>query len=138
MDNSLKRFMDAQEKTYAMAFSEIHQGRKQSHWMWFIFPQITGLGFSETSRYYAIKDLQEADLFLKHPVLGSRLKNISHELLKLKTNDAYTVFGSPDDCKLQSSMTLFSMPPGADPVFQQVLEKYFNGEKDIKTLHIIS
>ena len=138
MDNSLKRFTDAQEDSYAMAFSEIQQGRKQSHWMWFIFPQIAGLGFSETSRYYAIKDLQEAAGFLKHPVLGSRLINISRELLKLKTNDAHRVFGSPDDLKLKSSMTLFSMLPEADPVFQTVLEKFFNGEKDIKTLRLIS
>jgi uncharacterized protein (DUF1810 family) len=138
MDNSLKRFTDAQENSYSMALSEIQQGRKQSHWMWFIFPQVAGLGFSETSRYYAIKDLQEADEFLKHPVLGSRLINISRELLKLKTTDAHSVFGNPDDLKLKSSMTLFSMLPGTDPVFQLVLEKFFNGEKDSKTLHIIS
>ena len=138
MDNSLKRFTEAQENSYLMALSEIQQGRKQSHWMWFIFPQIAGLGSSETSRYYAIKDLQEADEFLKHPVLGSRLINISRELLKLKTNDAHRVFGSPDDLKLKSSMTLFSMLPDADPVFQQVLEKFFNGGKDIKTLNLIS
>jgi uncharacterized protein (DUF1810 family) len=138
MDNSLKRFTDAQENSYAMAFSEIQQGRKQSHWMWFIFPQIAGLGFSETSRHYAIKDLQEAAGFLNHPVLGSRLINISRELLKLKTNDAHRVFGSPDDLKLKSAMTLFSMLPEADPVFQTVLEKFFNGEKDIKTLRLIA
>ncbi len=138
MDNSLKRFTDAQKNSYAMAFSEIQQGRKQSHWMWFIFPQIKGLGFSETSRYYAIKDLQEAGEFLKHPVLGTRLVIISRELLKLKTNDAYQVFGSPDDLKLKSSMTLFSMIPETDPVFQQVLEKFFNDEKDIKTINLIS
>jgi len=138
MDNSLKRFTDAQENSYPMALSEIQQGRKQSHWMWFIFPQVAGLGFSETSRYYALKDLQEAAGFLKHPVLGSRLINISRELLKLKTHDAHRVFGSPDDLKLKSSMTLFSLLPGADPVFRQVLEKFFNGEKDIKTLNLIS
>lgn len=138
MDNSLKRFTDAQENSYAVALSEIQQGRKQSHWMWFIFPQIAGLGFSETSRYYALKDLQEAHEFLKHPVLGSRLINISRELLKLKTSDAHRVFGNPDNLKLKSSMTLFSMLPGTDPVFQFVLEKFFNGEKDSKTLHFIS
>ncbi|HET7003770.1 MAG TPA: DUF1810 domain-containing protein [Puia sp.] len=138
MDNSLKRFTDAQENSYAAALSEIRLGKKKSHWMWFIFPQIAGLGFSETSRYYAIKDLQEAAGFLKHPVLGSRLIKISHELLNLKINDAHRVFGSPDDLKLQSSMTLFSSLPDADPVFKLVLEKYFKGVKDIKTLHIIS
>ena len=138
MDNSLKRFTDAQENSYAVAISEILQGKKKSHWMWFIFPQIAGLGFSETSRFYAIKDLQEAVGFLKHPVLGPRLINISRELLKLKSNDAHRVFGSPDDLKLKSSMTLFSMIPGADPVFQQVLDKFFNSGKDIKTLNLIS
>lgn len=138
MDNSLKRFTDAQESSYSTASSEIQQGKKKSHWIWFIFPQIAGLGFSETSRYYAIKDLQEAAGFLKHPVLGTRLINISRELLNLKTNDAHQVFGSPDDLKLQSSMTLFSSLQDADPVFNLVLEKYFKGVKDIKTLRIIS
>jgi uncharacterized protein (DUF1810 family) len=138
MDNSLKRFTDAQENSYAMAFSEIQQGRKQSHWIWFIFPQIAGLGFSETSRYYGIKDLHEAAGFLKHPVLGPRLINISRELLRLKTNDAHQVFGSPDDLKLQSSMTLFSMLQDTDPVFYQVLEKFFNNRKDDKTLDLLS
>jgi uncharacterized protein (DUF1810 family) len=138
MDNSLKRFTDAQENSYAVAFSQIQQGKKKSHWMWFIFPQIAGLGFSETSRFYAIKDLQEAAGFLKHPVLGPRLINISRELLKLKSNDAHQVFGSPDDLKLQSSMTLFSSLQDADRVFQLVLEKFFKGVKDNKTLHIIS
>lgn len=129
--------MDAQESSYATALAEIQQGRKQSHWMWFIFPQIAGLGFSETSRYYAIKDLTEAAAFLEHPVLGSRLINISRELLKLKSGDAHRIFGTPDDLKLKSSMTLFSMIQGTDPVFQQVLEKFFHGEKDIKTVHLI-
>jgi uncharacterized protein (DUF1810 family) len=117
---------------------EIQQGRKKTHWMWFIFPQSAGLGFSETSRFYAIKNLQEAELFLKHPVLGSRLKNISRELLKLKSNDARHIFGSPDDLKLYSSITLFSVLSETDPVFQLVLEKFFNGRKDIKTLDLIS
>jgi uncharacterized protein (DUF1810 family) len=138
MDNSFKRFTDAQENSYARAFSEIKQGRKQSHWMWFIFPQIEGLGYSETSRYYAIRDLQEATGYLQHPVLGPRLINISGELLKLKTNDAHQVFGAPDDLKLKSSMTLFSKIPETDLVFKLVLEKFFNGERDIKTLQLIS
>ncbi|HEY2348752.1 MAG TPA: DUF1810 domain-containing protein [Puia sp.] len=138
MKNSLKRFTDAQERFYPIAFTEIQQGRKKTHWMWFIFPQIAGLGFSETSRYYAIKNLEEAELFLKHPVLGSGLINISRELLKLDTNDVRQVFGSPDDRKLHSSITLFSLLPETDPVFQLVLEKFFNGRKDIKTLEIIS
>ncbi|HZZ74340.1 MAG TPA: DUF1810 domain-containing protein [Puia sp.] len=138
MENSLERFTDAQENTYGTALAEIQQGRKQSHWMWFIFPQIAGLGFSETSRFYALNGLKEAAGFLDDPVLGSRLVNISRELLKLKTNDAHRVFGSPDDLKLKSCMTLFSMVPGADPAFQQVLEKFFHGEKDTKTLQLIA
>jgi uncharacterized protein (DUF1810 family) len=138
MDNSLKRFTDAQENSYAIALAEIQRGRKQSHWMWFIFPQITGLGFSETSRYYAIKDLKEAKDFLEHPVLGSRLINISRELIKLETRNAHRIFGTPDNLKLKSSMTLFSMVPGADPVFQHTLDKFFGGEKDMETLRLIS
>lgn len=104
--------------------------------MWYIFPQIQGLGFSETSRYYAIKDIEEAEEFLKHSVLGNRLKEISKALVSLSLNDAYQIFGSPDDMKLRSSMTLFASVPGADPVFEQVLDKYFDGQKDERTLQI--
>jgi uncharacterized protein (DUF1810 family) len=135
--NSLKRFIDAQESDYQIALSEIKNGRKQSHWMWYIFPQIQGLGFSETSRFYAIKDIDEAEEFLKHSVLGSRLVHICNELLKLKGNDANKIFGSPDDLKLKSSMTLFSSLPDTDPVFQLVLDKFFNGTKDDTTLQMI-
>ncbi len=105
--------------------------------MWFIFPQIQGLGFSETSKFYAIKDIDEAEKFLKHPVLGSRLINICNELLTLKSNDANKIFGTPDDLKLKSSMTLFSSLPNTHPVFRLVLEKFFHGTKDNKTLQII-
>jgi uncharacterized protein (DUF1810 family) len=136
-ESTLKRFIDAQEGSYAIALSEIKSGRKQSHWMWYIFPQIKGLGFSETSMYYAIKDIEEAEAFLKHPVLGSRLIEISEELMKLQSNNAHQILGSPDDIKLHSSMTLFSSVPGASPVFEEVLRKFFNGEKDNKTLQIL-
>ncbi|HSV09868.1 MAG TPA: DUF1810 domain-containing protein [Hanamia sp.] len=136
--NDLNRFIDAQKRDYALALSEIKNGRKQSHWMWYIFPQIHGLGFSETSRFYSIKNMQEAETFLNHPVLGQRLIEICNELLKSQTNDAHKVFGSPDDVKLKSSMTLFSLLPNTNPVFQSVLDKFFNGEKDDKTLQIIS
>jgi uncharacterized protein (DUF1810 family) len=136
-DNSLKRFIQAQEADYKIALSEIKNGRKQSHWMWYIFPQVQGLGFSETSRYYAIKDINEAEEFLKHPVLGSRLIQICHELVKLKSNDANAIFGSPDNVKLKSSMTLFSSLDNTDPVFQSVLDKFFNGAKDKRTLQIL-
>lgn len=131
---NLQRFIDAQESVYPLALEEIKNGRKQSHWMWFIFPQIQGLGFSATSKLYAIKDNQEAEAFLKHPLLGSRLITISNELLKLNSNDAHTIFGSPDDMKLQSSMTLFSSLKNADPVFDLVLQKFFKGIKDRNTL----
>ena len=136
--NDLNRFIDAQKRDYALALSEIKNGRKQSHWMWYIFPQIHGLGFSETSRFYSIKNMQEAETFLNHPVLGQRLIEICNELLKSQTNDAHKIFGSPDDVKLKSSMTLFSLLPNTNPVFQSVLDKFFNGEKDDKTLQIIS
>ncbi|MGN6603866.1 MAG: DUF1810 domain-containing protein [Ginsengibacter sp.] len=135
---SLQRFIDAQERDYQIALSEIQKGRKRSHWMWYIFPQIKGLGFSETSKFYAIKNIGEAEEFLADPVLGKRLIEISKELLKLKTNDANQIFGSPDDLKLKSSMTLFASVPNSDRVFQSVLEKYFNGQKDTRTLKIIS
>ncbi|MEP7110325.1 MAG: DUF1810 domain-containing protein, partial [Ferruginibacter sp.] len=133
-DNNLERFIDAQETAYQVALSEIKNGRKRSHWMWFIFPQIHGLGFSETSKLYAIKDLREAEVFLQHPVLGRRLVAICNGLLALKTNDANTIFGSPDDLKLRSSMTLFSAVNNTDPVFLQVLDKFFDGIKDYKTI----
>ena len=136
-DNQLKRFIDAQETMYPLALSEVINGKKQSHWMWFIFPQVAGLGFSETSRFYAIKDIHEAATFLRHPVLGSRLVNICRELIKLGSNNASIIFGSPDDMKLKSSMTLFSSVKFADPVFNAVLEKFFSGIKDDKTLLII-
>jgi uncharacterized protein (DUF1810 family) len=137
-ENELKRFLDAQETAYPIALAEVKAGRKQSHWMWYVFPQITGLGFSETSRYYAIKDRKEGEAYLKHPVLGARLIQISTELLKLESSDAGNVFGSPDDKKLLSSMTLFSSLQNAPPVFGQVLEKFFQGTKDQKTLQILS
>jgi uncharacterized protein (DUF1810 family) len=126
-----------QEKDYQIALSEIKNGKKQSHWMWYIFPQIEGLGFSETSKFYAIKNIHEAREFLKHPVLGSRLIEICNELLKLETNDPHTIFGNPDDLKLRSSMTLFSSLLNTNFVFQKVLDKYFDGKKDSKTLEIL-
>lgn len=134
---TLSRFLDAQQKMYATALSEITAGRKQTHWMWFIFPQIQGLGFSETSRYYAIKDIKEASAFLQHPILGSRLITISTALQQLKGITASKILGIPDDLKLQSSMTLFAALPDAHLVFQAVLEKFFSGKKDEKTQRIL-
>ncbi len=136
-ESNLKRFIDAQETAYQTALSEIRNGRKRSHWMWYIFPQIQGLGFSETARFYALKDREEAADFLAHPILGRRLLEICHELLGLTTNDAHHVFGSPDDLKLKSSMTLFAALR-SNPVFQQVLDKFYHGTQDDKTLRILT
>ena len=134
----LTRFMEAQERDYQTAFSEVKKGRKRSHWMWYIFPQIEGLGISEIAQFYAIKDIQEAESYLKHPVLGSRLIRICKELLKQDVSDANLIFGSPDDMKLKSCMTLFASLENTDEVFQAVLDKYFQGTKDDKTLNIIT
>ena len=135
---SLQRFIEAQKSDYATALSEIKNGKKRSHWMWYIFPQIAGLGFSETSKFYSLKSLQKAQEYLKHPVLGPRLIEVSNALLNIKSNDAHSVFGFPDDQKLRSSMTLFSVLPDTNPVFQAVLDKFFNGVKDAKTLEILN
>jgi uncharacterized protein (DUF1810 family) len=132
---NLQRFIDAQERAYPVALAEIKKGRKQSHWMWYIFPQIQGLGFSETSRFYAIKNLEEAAAYLDHDLLGKRLLEICNALLALSGNNANNIFGSPDDVKLKSSMTLFSILK-PNEVFQQVLDKFFNGRKDEETIRI--
>lgn len=134
---NLNRFLEAQAASYQTALSEIKSGRKRSHWMWYVFPQIQGLGVSETARFYALHDAREAEAFAQHPVLGARLMEISQALLGLESNDAYHLLGSPDDTKLKSSMTLFAALPGAKPVFQQVLDKFYHGEQDNKTLQIL-
>ncbi len=135
---NLSRFVDAQETTYQRALAEVKNGRKRSHWMWYIFPQIQGLGLSEISKHYAITDLAEAEAYLKHPVLGPRLVEICTALLELESSDANRIFGSPDDLKLKSSMTLFAALPNANPVHQSVLSKFFNGVGDNKTLQLIA
>ena len=137
MPQNLQRFLDAQQTDYATALAEIRAGRKRSHWMWYVFPQIQGLGFSETSRFYAIRNRQEAEAYLQHPVLGARLAEISEALLTLHLPNATRVMGSPDDVKLRSSMTLFAALEGANPVFQRVLDAFFGGEPDAKTLQIL-
>ena len=135
--NDLKRFLDEQEEDFARALGEIRRGRKQSHWMWYIFPQIAGLGMSSTSKFFAIKTKAEAAEFLAHPVLGQRLVEISEALLEIEEKTAHQIFGSPDDLKLKSSMTLFGALKETNPIFQQVLDKYFNGAKDDRTLQLI-
>ena len=135
--NDLKRFLEAQENDFGRALAEIKLGRKQSHWIWYIFPQIAGLGFSSTSKFYAIKDRGEAESYLAHPLLGKRLVEISNALLEVEGKTASQIFGSPDDVKLKSSMTMFGALEKTKPVFQIVLDKYFNSAKDRRTLELI-
>ncbi|MBR1456375.1 MAG: DUF1810 domain-containing protein [Oscillospiraceae bacterium] len=137
MSYDLERFVRAQVGSYDRALWEVRKGRKCSHWMWYVFPQIAGLGMSSTAQYYAIQDLQEAEEYLAHPVLGPRLVEISEALLELDTDDAYAVFGWPDDLKLRSSMTLFSCAAVDQPVFQRVLDKYYGGLPDERTLSLL-
>ncbi|MFR7759380.1 MAG: DUF1810 domain-containing protein [Christensenellales bacterium] len=134
--HDLNRFISAQERSYDAALREIKAGHKATHWMWYIFPQIAGLGFSSTARFYAISSMQEAKDYYAHPVLGKRLVEISEALLALDTNDAAAVMGYPDDLKLRSSMTLFLAASG-DAVFQKVLDKFYSGKPDSKTLSIL-
>jgi len=129
---TLERFIKAQEIDYPIALSEMRAGRKRSHWMWYIFPQIKGLGFSSTAQYYAIQSKKEAEEYLAHPVLGKRLHEISEALLEIKSSDASRVMGYPDDMKLKSSMTLFYLVSG-DEIFKKVLDKFFDGDIDKKT-----
>jgi uncharacterized protein (DUF1810 family) len=131
---NLERFVRAQESDYERALSEIRNGRKRSHWMWYIFPQIDGLGFSEMSQRYAIKSAAEAMAYLGHAVLGPRLIACVEELLRLEDRSANEIFGFPDDKKLRSCATLFASvsPPGS--VFHRLLDRYFQGEPDPATL----
>ena len=133
----LSHFVKAHKHTYSSALKEIRNGRKKSHWMWYIFPQVEGLGYSEISKTYAIHNIEEAAAFLNDSYLGNNLIEISHTLLELNTNNATEVLGTPDDLKLKSSMTLFSLVPDADPVFQKVLDKFYDGQKDNKTLELL-
>jgi len=133
----LDRFISAQQQTYATALQEITQGKKHSHWIWYIFPQLAGLGHSEMAKHYAINSLTEAEAYLAHPVLGEHLIEISTALLKLKTNNATQVMGSPDDIKLRSSMTLFASLKDSPAIFKQVLDKFYGGQLDPKTLELL-
>jgi uncharacterized protein (DUF1810 family) len=133
----LKRFLDAQAGVYERALAELKRGRKESHWMWFIFPQIDGLGRTSTARFYAIKSGAEAAAYLAHPVLGQRLLECSKALLQIQGKSASDIFGFPDDLKLRSSMTLFATASGADPAFSQVIAQYFGGQPDARTLELL-
>ncbi|MCR4903729.1 MAG: DUF1810 domain-containing protein [Butyrivibrio sp.] len=133
----LSRFIKAQENEYKIAVSEIKAGGKSSCWMWYIFPQVKGLGNSAISKYYALDGLGEAKAYLKNKVLKDRLEAICLELLKLKSNDAAEIFGYPDNFKLHSSMTVFLLAEPGNEVFRAVLDKFFDGKMDLKTQNII-
>ena len=135
--SDLNRFLKAQEDTYIRALEEIKAGKKRSHWMWFIFPQIKGLGQSQVSKYYAIQNFEEAILYLENPLLKSRLLEISQALLELDVANIADVLGSIDTLKLKSSMTLFHMVDKEEKVFMEVLRKYFHNELDQRTVEIL-
>jgi uncharacterized protein (DUF1810 family) len=134
----LGRFLQAQQDDYEQALSEIASGRKRSHWMWYIFPQLDGLGVSSTSKHYAIKSLDEARAYLAHPILGPRLLECAEAVVRLEGRSAREIFGSPDDLKLRSCATLFACvsPPGS--VFERLLTKYYQGRRDDKTLRVLA
>jgi uncharacterized protein (DUF1810 family) len=134
---SLSRFINAQETIFEVVLAELRSGQKRSHWMWYIFPQIEGLGHSPTSRYYAIKSLDEAREYLNHPILGSRLVECAEILLGIEGRTAAEIFGFPDDLKFRSCMTMFSWAAKANSIFDRVLEKYFDGKPDKETLKLL-
>jgi len=135
--HDLARFVSAQAEDYTTALAEIRAGRKESHWMWYIFPQFAGLGFSAMSKRYAIRSAEEARAYLAHPLLGPRLVRCCVAVMEIEGRSAHNIFGSPDDMKLRSSMTLFASVSPAGSVFEQVLEKYFGGEADPQTLRLM-
>jgi uncharacterized protein (DUF1810 family) len=134
---NLERFVSRQKDTYDTAYKELSRGMKQSHWMWWIFPQKIGLGMTSISKEYSIKSIEEARAFLDHPYLGKNLKEICKVMLHIESNDASHIMGYPDDLKLCSSMTLFIEADPEERLFQQVLDKFFNGRKDSRTLDIL-
>jgi len=131
---SLERFVEAQEAVYARALTELRAGKKQSHWMWFIFPQIAGLGHSAMAQMYAIASLDEARVYLAHPLLGTRLRECCEAVMAIEGKTAHQIFGSPDDLKFRSCLTLFARATPDQPLFQDLLEKYYDGEADELTL----
>lgn len=135
---NLQRFIDAQEKIYKTVTNELKNGKKSSHWMWFIFPQINGLGKTSISIFYSIRSIQEAKEYINHDLLGKRLKECVTILLTIEETSSETIFGFPDCMKLKSSLTLFSEISDGDSIFHQGLNKFFQGNKDDKTLQILS
>ena len=133
----LRRFADAQASDYATALSEIKGGRKRSHWMWYVFPQLEGLGASAMSRRYSVKSVAEADAYLRDPVLGARLRECAQAVLDVDGRSANDIFGSPDDLKLRSCATLFAHVSGEGSVFHRIIDKYFGGRRDDRTMQLI-
>lgn len=136
--NDLSRFVNAQTTTYDQALEEIRSGKKRSHWIWYIFPQLKGLGMSQTSEFYGIEDLEEAKAYLSDPVLGQRLKEITTALAELPEYDPEKVLGYPDNLKVRSCMTLFHAADPDEKLFQLILDKYFDGQKDPKTIEMLN
>jgi len=134
---NLNRFLQAQEHVYSNVLAELQSGQKTTHWMWFIFPQVEGLGQSAPARLYAIKSLDEATQYLNHPILGARLLECAEIVVGIHGKSISDIFGWPDDLKLKSSMTLFSRVANSSPVFGLVLERYFQGEPDARTLELL-
>jgi len=134
---NLSRFISAQEGVFENVLTELRNGQKRTHWMWFIFPQINGLGQSATSKHYSIKNAEEARKYVNHPVLGERLLKCAELILAIDGKSALEIFGSPDDKKLKSSMTLFACVTDISSVFIHVLEKYFSGKRDRKTIYLL-
>jgi len=133
----LKRFLSAQEGVYETVLAELKGGQKRTHWMWFIFPQIEGLGYTPTSKYYAIKSLEETREYLHHQILEPRLLECSEAVLTVQNSSASDIFGYPDYLKLKSSMTLFSTVADPDSVFVRILDKYYDSERDARTLELL-
>jgi uncharacterized protein (DUF1810 family) len=134
----LQIFVQAQEDIYEPALAELKNGSKESHWMWFVFPQIAGLGNSEMARKYAIPNLADAKAYLSHDLLGSRLRECTEAVLAVEGRTAHEILGSPDDVKLKSCMTLFELADGPGSVFSSILEKYFEGQRDERSLTILN
>ena len=133
----LQRFVEAQDPVYASVRAELTAGRKRSHWMWFVFPQLRGLGHSETARYYGLACRQEATDYWRHPVLGPRLRDCTALVLAARGQSARDIFGTPDDLKLRSCMTLFAAVAPDEPLFAQVLVHFFGGQPDERTLALL-
>jgi uncharacterized protein (DUF1810 family) len=134
----LKRFLTAQEGVYERALAELKSGLKRTHWMWYIFPQIDGLGYSPTAKRYSIKSVEGARQYLDHPVLGKRLLECTEAVIALREGSVSDIFGYPDDMKFKSSMTLFERIAGPASIFAAALDRYCHGERDAATLGLLS